>query len=351
MRSFASVIMHLLTPATFTLLLLDEPEAFLHPPQARLLGELIVTEKAPSAQLFLATHSPDVLQGLINVAPDHLRVLRMQRDGDVNRIKELDKDLVKEISSDPLMKYSSVLSGLFHQRVIVCEGDSDCLFYSSILDLPEVHGETHPDVLFVHGGSKDRLAKLAKTLIALDVPVDIIADMDLLNDMNVLRATIEALAGDWDVVEPMAGAVKKAIEEHKPWLNAGEIKKGIRKILDRVPSIGEFPKRQRSEIEKLFRKASPWDVVKESGQAALPKGEATRQFQAMQMLCNQMGLWIVPVGEMEGFCKSVGGHGPRWVQQVLEGRDLATDPDLELARKFVKQLWESRLSYAASDTV
>ena len=69
-------------------------------------------------------------------------MLRMQRDGNVNRIKELDKELVKKISSDPLMHYSSVMSGVFHERVIICESDSDCMFYSSILDLVRWYPKT-----------------------------------------------------------------------------------------------------------------------------------------------------------------------------------------------------------------
>ena len=93
--------------------MLDEPEAFLHPPQAQLLGELIAKERSARSQLFVATHSPDVLNGLLNVAPDHLRVLRIQRDGNVNRVKELDKQRVKEIVADPLVRYSSVMSGVF----------------------------------------------------------------------------------------------------------------------------------------------------------------------------------------------------------------------------------------------
>ena len=48
MRSFASVIVHLLAPITPSILLLDEPEAFLHPPQARLLGEIIGQGKVAS---------------------------------------------------------------------------------------------------------------------------------------------------------------------------------------------------------------------------------------------------------------------------------------------------------------
>ena len=136
-----------------------------------------------------------MLHGLINVAPDHLRVLRMQREGSVNRIKELDKALIREISFDPLMKYSSVLSGVFHERVIICEADADCMFYSSVLDLTEVHGERQPDVLFVHAGGKDRMPALAKALVALDVPVDVIADIDILNDAAAFGRLVESIGG------------------------------------------------------------------------------------------------------------------------------------------------------------
>ena len=190
MRSFASVIIHLLAPTTPSILLLDEPEAFLHPPQARLLGEIIANERSSRAQIFVATHSPDVLQGLINVASDNLRVLRLQREGNVNHIKELDKELVREISVDPLMNYSSVLSGVFHERVIVCESDADCMLYSSILDLSKIHGDQKPDVLFVHAGGKDRMATLAKTLVELGVPVDVIADIDVIHDTNSFRKAL-----------------------------------------------------------------------------------------------------------------------------------------------------------------
>ena len=342
MRSFASVILHLLAPITPTILILDEPEAFLHPPQARLLGEIIASERSSETQLLFATHSPDVLHGLINVASDRLRVLRIQREGSVNRVRELDKKLVRDISVDPLMKYSSVMSGVFHERVIICESDADCMFYSSILDLSEVHGNRQPDVLLVHGSGKGRIAALAKTLVALGVPVDVIADIDILRDGAGFKAIIESLGRDSTVVLPLSRAVKGAIEQHKPWLNAGEVKKGILEALEETPANEEFPQSRRSRIEGLFRKASPWDAVKNSGESAIPSGDPTKQFQKLLCLCKEMGLWIVPVGELEGFCKSVGGHGPRWVQQVIEERNLADDPELERARLFVREIWKSK---------
>ena len=339
MRSFASVILHVLAAITPSVLLLDEPEAFLHPPQARLLGEIIAKEKSSRAQLFVATHSPDVLQGLINVAPEHLHVLRIQRDGNVNRVKELDKERVKQISVDPLMKYSSVMSGVFHERVIICESDADCMFYSSILDIPEVHGERQPDVLFVHGNGKDRMAKLAKTLVDLDVPVDVVADIDILRVDDVFKRIIVALGGDWCRIQPVAHQVKKAIEQHKPLLTIDEIKNTIMELLKNEPSGDELTREKRTEIEKIFRKDTSWDTIKRAGESAIPAGQATQKFKKLQGLCKQLGLWILPVGELEGFCKAVGGHGPAWVQQVIEQRDLAMDSDLEQARNFVREIW------------
>ena len=343
MRSFASVILHLLAPITPSILILDEPEAFLHPPQARLLGELIAKERSSRAQLFVATHSPDVLNGLLNVAPDRLRVLRIRREGNVNYVKELDKERAKEISTDSLMKYSSVLSGVFHERVIICESDSDCTFYSSILDLPEIHGVQQPDVLFIHANGKDRMATLARALKELDVQVDVIADLDILKSADVLKNIFETLGGEWVAIESMVRTVRCPIEQ-KPWSNARKIKENILEKLDTVPSEGAFPREKRSEIEAIFREATPWDAVKKAGETAIPAGQATQQFEVLKERCKQVGLWIVPVGELEGFCKSVGGHGPGWVQQVLEERDLSTDSNLQRARDFVREMWNSRSS-------
>ena len=342
MRSFASVILHLLAPPTPSILLLDEPEAFLHPPQAKLLGEIIASERPKGSQLFVATHSPDVLQGLVNVASNHLRVLRMQRVGNVNRVRELNKDLMKRLSVDPLMNHSNVLSGVFHERVIVCEADADCMFYGSLLDQPSVHGSQHPDVLFVHGNGKDRLSALAETLAALDVKTDVIVDMDVLKTTDVLRDIVLALEGDWSSAKPLAESIKTEVEQRWPLLSGAELKKGVEEVLAEVPNDGPFPEELAREIRAQFRRADPWENIKASGASALPSGQATLKFQELQRLCSAMALWIVPVGELEGFCKAVGNHGPRWVRQVLQDFDLGNDAELEQARAFIREIWRRK---------
>jgi hypothetical protein len=276
----------------------------------------------------------------LNAAPEQLRLLRLQRSGTVNHVKELSKESTRAIAADPLMKYSNVLSGIFYQRVVIAESDSDCLFYSAILDLPSVHGSLQPDVLFIHASGKHRMAGLTKALRAFDVSVDIIADIDVLRESESFKQIVVALGGDWESINAHATPLRSAIEQHKPWLNSAEVKKGVSEVVATAPEAGEFPRKLRGEIDAIFRKASPWDAVKDAGEAAIPSGQPTLHYNELRRLCQAVGLWVVPVGELEGFCKSIGGHGPRWVQQVVENKNLAEDSELAPARDFVRDLWE-----------
>ena len=322
------------------MLLLDEPEAFLHPPQARLLGEFIANERPKRSQLFVSTHSPDMLRGLISAASSKLRIVRLVRDGDVNRAKELRKDKVKQIASDPLMQYSGVLDAIFHERTFIAEADTDCMFYNSILSLPSIHGTRQPDAVFIHGGGKHRMHALADALRDLGVKTDVIVDIDILRNDDDFERLAYAFGVDWSAIGPMARTVRQAVDARKGGLSAPETVAEIQKVLAGVPMESAFPDAQRRAIEKLLRQTSPWTPVKEGGKAALPPGQPTVQFNAVDTACAAAGLWVVPVGEVEGFCKSIGGHGPQWVQQVLETKNLALDPELQAAREFVSKIWK-----------
>ena len=58
--------------------------------------------------------------------------------------------------------------------------------------------------------------------------------------------------------------------------------------------------------------------MKKAGVVALPAGDATSSFRRIDALLKEKGVFIVPVGELECFIKEVGGHGPEWVNNVLE---------------------------------
>lgn len=180
MKSFIGLLLNI-SVADFPYVLVDEPEAFLHPPQARLLGQFIQEFKAPASQVFLATHNSNVVRGLFEAQDQAVTVVRLTRDGAVNPAKTLQPSLVRELWSDPLLRYSEVLDGLFHESVILCEGDADCRFYASVLDvvLSETGEERQPELLFTHCGGHHRMPTIIKALGAVGVPVKVVVDLDI----------------------------------------------------------------------------------------------------------------------------------------------------------------------------
>jgi energy-coupling factor transporter ATP-binding protein EcfA2 len=340
MRSFASVLLYVLAADHHSIQFLDEPEAFLHPPQARLIGEFIARERRAKSQLFIATHSTDVLDGLISGGAEKVRIIRIQREGQINRIKELSKDKTAAIAKDTLARYSRVFDGIFYEHVVICESDADCLFYSSVLNTKCISGDQRADVLFIHTAGKHRMVQLAETLRDLDVPVSVIADIDLLREESVFRSLLQTLGGNWAAVDGHFSAIKASIEQKRPSLNAEQVASLIRSKLDGIGGTGDFPKVAETEIKRVFKTLSAWDEVKHAGRAALPAGQTVQHFDKLSEECSSVGLWIVPVGELEGFCRSVDGrHGPGFVAKVLEERNLEIDAELQDARAFVSKIW------------
>ena len=340
MRSFAAVTLNILAARTHSVQFLDEPEAFLHPPQARLLGRYIAESRTGTSQLFIATHSVDVLEGLIEGGSDKVRIVRLRREGDVNHVKELSKQQTKSVTQDTLARFSRVFDGVFFEHVIICEGDSDCMFYQSFLGLPSISGDRRPDVLFVHASGKHRMAKLADTLRALDVPVSVIADIDILNDVNMFRNLFEKLGGNWEEVKTSWKSVSDQVVNQHPKYNAEQVVTLIEEELEGVTGTTDFPKEKERAIKRIFKDVTAWSALKSSGRNSLPSGEPTIQFDKIIQKCSDHRLWIVPVGELEGFCRSVGSKGPGFVEKVLEERDLEADSELQEAREFVGEIWE-----------
>lgn len=339
MRSFVTVLLHVLVADNHSVQFLDEPEAFLHPPQARLLGEYIAKKRRRKSQLFIATHSTDILDGLMASGANKIRVVRIQRNGDVNRVKELSREKALAIANDALTRYSGVFKGIFYKHVIITESDGDCQFYSSLMNSKAIAGDKQPDVLFIHAAGKHRMGQLAETLRSLDVPVSVIADIDILNEESTFKGLFEKLGGIWDDVQAHWKAIKTGVEALRPPLNAEQVKNLIVKELNDIGGCGEFPQQTGRNIKKIFQTLSPWDVVKQAGRSAL-RGPSVSHFDQLAIKCSQRGLWIVPVGEIEGFCRSIqAGHGPAFVEKVLEERDLESDSELEEARKFVAKIW------------
>lgn len=336
MRSFTTCLLYI-NLLDYFITLIDEPEAFLHPPQATLMGRMLANDKSNQRQLFISTHSGDLLRGMLNTESNNIRVIRIRRDEEVNPAKELIPESVREVWKDPILRYSNVLDGLFHESVVVCEGDSDCKFYSAITDaiLNEQAETKNPDIMFIHCGGKHRIPTIIKALKNLEVPLKVIADFDILNEEQPLRSLFEILGGDWATISGDWNVLNAAIKDKRPELNAEETKRGIRNILDEVVSEN-FPEDAIKEIQNIGRRISPWKEAKRIGIAYVPPAQAHESCTRVIKALKELGIFVVPIGTLGSFCRSVGNHGPEWANEVLQ-KNLNTDPELEQAREFVRE--------------
>jgi len=336
MRSFVGVLLNAFV-SNHSILFIDEPEAFLHPPQARLLGKMLAKNLPSERQLFLSTHSEDFLKGLLDAGVSNLKIIRIQREGAINKVSQLSSSDINNVWGDSLLRHSNILNGLFHSKVVICESDSDCRFFSAVLSaLYDDTGSISPDVLFVHCGGKHRIPTAVKALKKLNVPIKVISDFDVLNNENPIKEIYQDLGGIWEDIENDWKIVKREIEQKRPELLTIEVKEQIESCLNSVTDRN-LPKEKISEIQRILKKASAWSEAKEVGKAFIPRGDATQSFERMQTKLEEKGFLILEVGELESFAKNVGNHGPKWVNEVL-GKDLKTDTELETARQFVKKI-------------
>lgn len=298
MRSFASILLDTFT-SEHTITLIDEPEAFLHPPQARLIGKMLAKNNPCNRQLFISTHSNEFLQGLLDANNKNVNVIHIHRNDNLNHMSVLNNLKIKTLWSNPLLRYSNILSGLFHEKVVVCESDYDCLFYQAIMDaMYEIKAQIAPDILFTHCGGKDRIGTVIAALRALNVTVVAIADFDLLNNKSKFKEIVTAFNISWD--------------------NTLEAPMNV--IYDSMNS-----------------KNDSWKNIKQIGKYGFT-GDEPPAYETVENHCLAMGLFIIPFGEIECFDKTVKKSKKEWVYYILENCDLAKEPKLSDARAFVQSV-------------
>jgi hypothetical protein len=345
-RAFVGLLLYTLVKQE-KVVLIDEPEAFLHPPQARLLGRILVDETSPEGQLIIATHSQDFLQGVLESTSRAVQIIRLNIDAGGTRSRvSMSPAEVRELWTDPLLRYSNLLDGLFHRGVVVCEGDSDCRFYSAVLD-QLMQTRQDGDLLFTHVGGKGRLKKAIAELRKFGILVAALADIDLLNDATLLRGIVEAAEGDWDALKADHRIVSSWLSSQQTTPKFGDLVALANKITN-ADARDHVTREVDKGLREALRGETGWASLKKGGQSVLPGGEvynaATRLIEELAHL----GIFIVPVGELERWVPEISASDKqRWLVNVLEGSH-HKQPSPQLAR-YVR-LWAAYLGIELSNS-
>lgn len=337
MRSFAGLILYLIIER-YNLFLIDEPEAFLHPPQASILGGMVGDLLGEERQAIIATHSINFINGLLENCPNRVKIVRITRSSSGNSFSVLKNDKLNEISKDPFLKHSLLLNGLFYKNVVLCEGDVDCMFFSVLNSAKDMKGAKGSDTLFIHCGGKQRMEKVLWSLKELNVEVKVVTDFDILNDKVKFRKLVEACGGAWAHVETNYKILEEYIKGQQiQGIKGKDILQIIQSELNGIEDKELSPDKIKS-IRKLIKAKTIWDDLKNKGLNGIESPNVLIACRDIFEYLKTIGLHIVPCGELEQFIPEVEGHGTSWLNAVQENYPDVSDGIYNLAKDFIRSL-------------
>lgn len=206
--------------------LIDEPEAFLHPPLARRLGkELAEAANNKDACVIAATHSADFLMGCV-AGGARINIVRLTYKSGIATARLLENERLQEIIRSPFMRSTGVLSSLFHEGAVVCEGDSDRALYHELNDRLSTFEDGYIcETQFINAHGKQMAGKIAAPLREMGIPAAVVLDFDIINNrtdfkniLNQLNIPDANIAG-WCAI---AAAVRDHCVEHSvDWKKRG----------------------------------------------------------------------------------------------------------------------------------
>ena len=336
-RSTVAILASLIV-STQSIFLIDEPEVFLHPPQARSLGNILV-ELSKDKQCFVATHSIDFIKGLLETNSKRIKIIKINRNDNYNTFNILENGSVQEITNNNSLKYSNILNGLFYKKVVLCEDESDCKFYSFILE--NINSSIYQDTLFCGVGGKDRFKLIIPLLKKLNIEWCVIADLDLINNKDKLEDLMNSIEEkEYNKVE----------SEHKQFLNLypkensksiknrKNIKAEIEKILD-SDDLENITKEEYEKIKLVIKDYSKFERLKQEGKCSIKSKECLENYNSIIKKLSSLGIHLVEVGELEKFIPEIKLKGNRWVEEVLKEHVDIKDEKYRNAIQFLNKIF------------
>lgn len=264
-------------------LLIDEPEAFLHPSLAFKLGDEIARASLGSEKrLFVSTHSPNFVMGCIQSGAPVNIVRLTYRDGAATARVLPNEDILR-LMRNPLLRSTGVLSGLFYEFVVVTEADADRAFYQEINErlqryMPEFG---IPNCLFINAQNKQTVQTIIRPLRDLGIPAAGIVDIDVLKEGGSVWTSFLESAFVPEIERNSLSTARSAVKQ-------------------RFDQIGKEMKR-------------------EGGVQLLAGGDREAAKNLLERLA-EYGLFAVPHGELESWLTRLGatGHGPAWLIGIFE---------------------------------
>lgn len=312
-RSFVGIVLSLLFSKD-RIVLLDEPEAFLHPAQARYLGKWIADNSDKlSGQIIISTHNSNFLSGLLQ-SDKKVDIYRLNRNGDDTAFKLIPPDATENLAKSPILSSQRVLEAIFHKAVIVCEADADRIVYQTVSTLHY----NNQEVLFVYSHNKQTLKDVASLLIATQIPVGVISDIDLLNDETDFKNLYVAITQTEAPQELLAirNKIVASVDNSSESQVLNKLKENITELLEQLNKNEHSFGGAKGALNRIRKETSKWTCPKKNGIEGF-EGEIRSTVNELLKQLYTKNIFIVPVGELEGWMNLGTTRKNNWIVLAL----------------------------------
>lgn len=162
--------------------------------------------------------------------------------------------------------------------------------------------ERNFDIHFAAVGGTGGIADTCKLYRILGIPVSVIADLDVVTDLEKLRQIVNSLCDDGAAVQSLLEEVKivaEAIRELPPTISENELSEELQKLASSEFSWVDGDDRTlRDTFSSLRNSLNGMRKLKRGGIYALPQNVAEPLERLIDKFAD-IGLFLVPVGELE----------------------------------------------------
>ncbi|WP_460880518.1 ATP-dependent nuclease [Pontibacter rugosus] len=288
-KAFTGIILEIISGDPM-ILLIDEPEAFLHPSLSFKLGkEVAISASEQKKNVFVSTHSSNFLMGCVQSGVP-LNIVRLTYSQNIGTARLLPSNKLLTLMRNPLMRSTGVINGLFYEAVIVTESDADRAFYQEINDRLLKYFPKYgiSNCLFINAQNKQTVHHIVKPLREIGIPAAAIVDIDILKEGGIVWANFLGCANVPEILSKSLGNTRNALKTKFIDLNLDMKRNG---------GVSSLPEEEKEVANNLFDQL------------------------------NSYGLFVVRNGELESWLKDldVSGHGPKWLIEIFE--KMGENPD------------------------
>lgn len=319
LRSFIGLLM-ILYSTPHPILMIDEPESYLHPFQSKRLGNILAKScKENNKQIFIATHSSDIIEGALN-SNASVCIVRIERKDNINNFNILNNEMIETYWNRPILRTSNVLNGLFYNGVIVCESDNDCKFYETILNIIQKEKDLSksPDIHFIHGNGKGKIPDFIRSYRALNIKVSTIVDIDIFRDMGEFKKLYTSLLNDFTSIEDEYKVIRSLLNKIPSIRTKDELITELEKIVESFRNKPKPTNSDKETISNLLSENSDWSKVKKNGIESISENDKDRVINFLEKM-KEIGINIVPVGELESwYDNGLNKSNDKWILKTLD---------------------------------